>query len=181
MIGVMIKRLYQYKELGEAVLNQLGEEHLHWKRAPEDNSICIIVRHLHGNMRSRFIGFPEADGEKPWRERDDEFNEADADKAALMKLWSEGWDCVFEALNPLGDADLDRITTVRGEPHTVFEALIRQIAHYAYHVGQLVYIGKTIKGKDWQSLSIPKGGSAAYNWEMNRSFPPEKKNPPREG
>jgi hypothetical protein len=162
----IVKRFAAYRELGEKALRQLDDRQIHWKRSGNDNSICTLVMHLHGNMLSRFTDFQTSDGEKSWRQREAEFNEQDADRERLLLLWNEGWDCVAKALKPLADAEMGRTVTIRGEPHSIADALLRQVAHYAYHVGQIVFIAKTIKGDGWESLSIPKNGSQQYNQAM---------------
>lgn len=164
----MIKRFLVYKDLGERAIQQLNDEQLHWKHNEEDNSIYVIVKHLHGNMLSRFTDFISSDGEKPWRKRDDEFEEEDANKKTVLKLWNEGWNCVINALQPIHTDDMEKTVTIRAEKHTVADAILRQIAHYAYHVGQMVYIAKTIKGNQWQSLSIAKGKSEEFNKKMQK-------------
>ena len=129
----------------------------------ETNSIAIIVNHMTSNMRSRWTDFLTTDGEKPGRNRDLEFSQAPASRQALMDLWNQGWDCVFGALEPLTDADLARAITIRGEPHSVLQAINRQMAHYSYHCGQIVFLAKQLRGKEWKTLSIPRGQSTAFN------------------
>jgi hypothetical protein len=119
-----------------------------------------------GNMRSRWTDFLSSDGEKPNRNRDGEFVEPPRNRAELMKMWKQGWDWVFAALEPLSDADLERKVTIRGEPHSVMQAINRQIAHYAHHVGQIVFLAKHFKGRDWKSLSVPKNRSAEFNTKV---------------
>ena len=127
------------------------------------NSIAIIVKHLAGNMRSRWTDFLNSDGEKSDRKRDTEFENPPATRAALMKLWKEGWNAVFAALDPLSDADLDRTVEIRGEPHSVMQAINRQIAHYAYHCGQIVFLAKHLQATQWKSLTVPRGKSEEFN------------------
>ena len=129
----------------------------------EMNSIAIAAKHMAGNMRSRWTDFLTSDGEKPNRNRDSEFVEPPATRAELMKMWDQGWNCVFEAIGPLSNAEMERKITIRGEPHSVMQAINRQIAHYAYHVGQIVLLAKHFKGSDWKSLSVPKNKSAEFN------------------
>lgn len=155
-IGLISKRFVSYKELGEKAIRQLDDKQIHWKREEGDNSIYIIVKHLNGNMLSRFTDFLTSDGEKSWRKRDEEFEDDQADKKHLLVLWNDGWKCVTDALNNLKEDDLQKTITLRGETNLVMDALLRQLTHYAYHVGQIVYIAKTLKGKDWKTLSIPK-------------------------
>lgn len=157
------KQFDYYKMLGEKTFAQLPDEALFHQPSPESNSIATIVKHLWGNMRSRWTDFLHADGEKPWRQREAEFDNDIPSRADMMRLWQEGWECLFAALDALTDADLERIVYIRNEPHTVIDAIHRQLAHYPHHVGQIVYIGKMLLDKSWQSLSIPRGGTAAFN------------------
>ncbi len=158
-----IKLFLYYKSLGEKAMNQVDDDMLFYEPTSGINSIAIIVRHLHGNMKSRWTDFLTTDGEKPWRKRDEEFEGFVTDMDTLMKMWEEGWSCLFEALQELTPEDLDKDITIRNQVQSVMDAIQRQIAHYAYHVGQIVYISKIKKGDDWQSLSIPKNHSEAYN------------------
>jgi hypothetical protein len=151
--------LWFYRKLGEKAMAQLEEEQLQTALDPEMNSIAIVVKHLHGNMRSRWTGFPIVDGESPSRDRDAEFLEPLRTRAEVMALWNEGWSCVFTALEPLSDDDLRRTVTIRGEPHSVLQAIQRQLTHYAYHVGQIVFLAKHFQSAQWKSLSIPRGQS----------------------
>jgi hypothetical protein len=146
----------QYKKLAEGAMAQVADEQLFAALDPEANSIAIIAKHMAGNMRSRWTDFLTADGEKPDRQRDTEFEDPPATREALMGLWQAGWDCVFQALEPLSDADLDRRVTIRGEAHSVMQAINRQIAHYACHVGQIVLLAKHYQQAHWRSLSIPR-------------------------
>jgi hypothetical protein len=129
----------------------------------EANSIAIIVKHISGNMRSRWTGFLTTDGEKPTRNRDSEFEEPPATRAALLAIWEEGWACFFSALQPLTDADLTRTVTIRGEAHSVMQAINRQLAHYPHHIGQIVLLAKHFCCDSWQTLSVPRKGSAEFN------------------
>lgn len=129
----------------------------------EDNSIAIIIKHLHGNMRSRWRDFLTTDGEKPDRHRDSEFETPPSERTALMALWEAGWQTLFEALDSVNADNLNSTITIRGENHSVLEAIERQLAHYSHHVGQIVYVAKSLKGDDWQTLSIAKGQSAHYD------------------
>ncbi len=153
----------QYKQLGEKTFAQLPPEKLFWQYNGESNSIALIVKHLHGNMLSRWTDFLTSDGEKDWRRRDAEFENDPVSKEELLRLWNEGWACLFSALEGLKKEDLDKTVYIRNEAHTVENAILRQIAHYSYHVGQIVYIGKMIADADWKSLSIPKGQSRQFN------------------
>jgi uncharacterized damage-inducible protein DinB len=152
-----------YKKLAEGAMEQVSDDELFQAFDEEMNSIAIIAKHMAGNMRSRWTDFLTSDGEKPNRNRDSEFVEPPSTRAELMKMWNQGWDQVFEALEPLSDADMERKITIRGEPHSVMQAINRQIAHYAYHVGQIVFLAKHIKGSDWKSLSVPKNKSGEFN------------------
>lgn len=160
------RKLFRYyRGLGDKALVQIADEHIHWQPSPESNSVAVVVKHLSGNMISRFTDFLTSDGEKPWRNREAEFENDYANKAELLEAWNAGWTCFFEAVDPLTDADLGAVVYIRNEGHTVLEALNRQLAHYAYHVGQLVYLCRLLAGAEWQSLSIPKGGSQTFNAE----------------
>jgi len=157
------KEFTYYRALGEKTFIQLPDADLFRAPAPGSNSIAVIVQHLHGNMLSRWTDFLTTDGEKPWRDRDGEFEPGITTREELLHLWSEGWDRLFAAIDPLTDSDLDRIVHIRTEPHTVAQAITRQLAHVPYHTGQIVLLGKLFLGEDFQSLSIPKGGTAAFN------------------
>ena len=161
-----IRHLFRYyKRLGEQAMAQLAEAELKYQPEPESNNIATIVRHLRGNMLSRWTDFLTSDGEKPGRNRDTEFEDVLGSRSQVMEAWEEGWTCLFAAIAPLKEGDLQRIVYIRNEGHTVLEAINRQLAHYSYHVGQMVFLAKQIKGKEWQSLSIPKGQSQAFNQE----------------
>jgi hypothetical protein len=162
-LSTVIKRLKYYKELGEQTFAQLEERDLHYLPTSESNSIAVIVQHLTGNMLSRFTNFLTEDGEKEWRQRDDEFEIHDLSKQQIIELWNKGWQCCFDALEALTENDLMTIIYIRKEPLTVVDAVNRQLAHYPYHIGQIVYIGRMIKDKTWKNLSIPKGQSLQYN------------------
>lgn len=156
-----LKRLTYYKELGEKTMAQLTGEQLRWQPDGEPNSIYLIIRHISGNMRSRWTDFLTSDGEKPWRNRDREFEDNEEDD--VMTLWNDGWACMLGAIGALTPDDLEKTVYIRSEPHIVIDAINRQLSHIPYHVGQIVYIGKILKGEDWKSLSIPRGGSQAFN------------------
>lgn len=157
------KQFEYYKTLGEKTFEQIPEEKLFWQLNNESNSISMIVKHLNGNMLSRWTNFLTLDGEKEWRKRDEEFNNDIKTKTELLSKWDEGWNCLFEAINPLTKNDLDKKIYIRNMGHSVTEAINRQLAHYSYHIGQIVFIGKVIKNEKWNSLSIPKGKSKEYN------------------
>ena len=152
------------KRLAEGAIAQLKDEQLFVTLDPESNSIAIIVKHLAGNMRSRFTDFLTTDGEKPDRNRDQEFEITSATtRAEVMHCWEQGWGHVFSAIRALKPEDLTRTVTIRGEPHTVLQAINRQVAHYAYHIGQIVFLAKHFRSWEWKSLSIPRGKSEEYN------------------
>jgi hypothetical protein len=152
-----------HKKMAESAMEQVSDEQLFTTLDEEMNSIAIIVKHMAGNMRSRWTDFLTSDGEKPDRNRDIEFAAPPATRAELMNIWNEGWDRVFHALGPLSDADIERKVTIRGELHSVMQAINRQIAHYAYHCGQIVFLAKHFKSSDWKSLSVPRNKSAEFN------------------
>ena len=159
-----IKKLFRYyKSLGDKTLEQLSDDEVNYKPDAESNSVAIIVKHMSGNMLSRWTNFLEEDGEKEWRNRDEEFNETIHNKKDLLAAWNKGWDCVFQAIDPLTVDDLDRIAYIRNEGHTVIEAANRQLGHYSYHIGQLVFLVKHLKSTNWETLSIAKGGSKGFN------------------
>ncbi|HEY1340994.1 MAG TPA: DUF1572 domain-containing protein [Bryobacteraceae bacterium] len=149
-----------YKKLAENAMAQVSDDALFGSPSSEVNSIAITVKHMAGNMRSRWTDFLTTDGEKPDRNRDSEFEEAAATRAELMQMWEKGWSYVFGALEPLSDLDMGRTITIRGEKHSVMQAITRQIAHYSYHVGQIALLAKHYAGEGWKSLTIPKKGSA---------------------
>jgi len=159
--------LFRYnKKLAERAMGQCSDENLFAAIDSESNSIAIIVKHMAGNARSRWMDFLTTDGEKPDRNRDSEFEDAPKTRAALMELWERGWKYVFDALEPLTDADLTRTVTIRTEPHSVMQAINHQMGHYAYHIGQIVFLAKHLTTKAtgrWESLSIARGKSAEIN------------------
>jgi len=161
-----IKRLEGYKSLGDKTFEQLEEKDFFFKASPESNDIAIIVQHLHGNMLSRFTNFLTEDGEKAWRKRDEEFETVTQTKDEVIKLWEEGWQCVFNAIKSLKPEDLTKTIYIRSEALPVYDAILRQLAHYPHHVGQILFIGKMIKDSDWKSLSIPKQHSTQYNEKL---------------
>lgn len=157
------RQFMMYKQLGEKALAQIDDKDLDWQANEDSNSIVAIMKHMWGNMLSRWTDFLTTDGEKPWRKRDAEFENEVMDRATLMKKWEEGWQCLFDALNSITDNDLEKIIYIRNEGHTILEAINRQIAHYSYHVGQIVYISKLRVKGEWNSLSIPRNKSDEYN------------------
>lgn len=159
------KQFEYYKLLGEKTFAQLENEKLFWQYNEDSNSIATIVKHLWGNMLSRWTDFMTTDGEKESRNREAEFDNDIKDRSELMQKWNEGWACLFNALDTIKAEDLDKIIYIRNQGHTITEAINRQLAHYPYHVGQIVYIGKMVNGSKWTSLSIPRGNSQTYNLE----------------
>ena len=153
----------QYKRLADAALAQASDEQLQAAIDPESNSLALIVKHMAGNMRSRWADFLTSDGEKPDRNRDSEFEGTPATRAEMMSLWEEGWNRLFFALESLTDADLTRTITIRGEAHSVLQAINRQVAHYSYHCGQIVFLAKHFKSNEWKCLSVPRRQSDAFN------------------
>ena len=164
-----IKRLKYYKELGDKTLEQLSDDDLYFQPNEESNSIAIIIQHSAGNMLSRWTNFLTTDGEKEWRNRDLEFEKRRISREQLTAFWEGGWACLFDALESLNEADLLKTIHIRQEGLLVIDAINRQLAHYPYHVGQMVYLGKLIKGSSWTNLSIAKGGSEEFNKGMKAS------------
>lgn len=156
----------QYQNLGERAIAQCPDARLTATLDAESNSIAILVKHLAGNMRSRWTDFLTSDGEKPDRDRDSEFETPPATRADLLAVWQSGWNALWGALGPLTDADLTKTVTIRGEAHSVMQAINRQVAHYSYHVGQIVFLAKHFAGSTWTSLSVPKRQSAQFNAEV---------------
>jgi len=159
------KQFLYYKTLGEKAIDQLEEDQLFISLNEDTNSIAQIVKHLSGNMLSRWTDFLTSDGEKEWRNRDDEFVDTYKSKTELLENWNKGWDCLFNAINPLKPEQLSDIIYIRNEGHSVVEAINRQLAHYPYHIGQIVFYAKLLKITEWESLSIPKNKSGDYNSE----------------
>ena len=157
------KQFAYYRSLGDKTFAQLTEAELFWEPNPDNNSIAVIVNHLAGNMLSRWTDFLTTDGEKEWRNRDEEFEDHIRNRKELLHKWNEGWNCLFQALDSVNANNFEEVVYIRNMGHTVVEAINRQLAHYAYHVGQITYLGKMIKGEQWQSLSVPKGSSKEYN------------------
>ena len=162
-----IKRLKYYKELGDKTFAQLTDNDLHYQPDAESNSIAVIIQHMAGNMLSRWTDFLTSDGEKEWRNRDVEFEEQNLSRQQLIAFWEKGWKCFMDALGSLTEEDLLKTITIRNEGLSVVDAINRQLAHYPYHVGQIIYIGKMIQKENWHSLSIPKGGSDQFNRQTN--------------
>ncbi|CAM1340391.1 DUF1572 family protein [Tenacibaculum aestuarii] len=163
---ISIKRQFEYyKSLGDKTFTQISNEHFFWQVNEESNSIAIIAKHIAGNMLSRWTSFLTEDGEKSWRNRDEEFMNSFTTKEEVLEYWEKGWSCLFNAINSLSEEDLEKIVYIRNQGHTVIEAINRQLCHYSYHVGQLVFLGKMLQNKNWNSLSIPKNASKNYNTE----------------
>jgi len=161
----ILKQFEYYKSLGEKAFEQLSLEELGVQQNEYSNSITIITKHIIGNMLSRWTNFLTEDGEKEWRHRDDEFIDNYTSKKQLLADWEAAWTILFSEIKPLKEKDLERIIYIRNQGHTIVEAINRQLAHYSYHIGQIVFIGNLIKKQNWQSLSIPKGASKTYNKE----------------
>lgn len=159
------KQFEYYKSLGDKTFEQIDDTNIHWQFNEDSNSISIIVKHIVGNMLSRWTNFLTEDGEKEWRQRDTEFEDTYQNKEELINAWEKGWQCLFDAITPLTSTDLERIIYIRNQGHTVTEAINRQLAHYSYHIGQIVFLSKMITNNQWKSLSIPKGKSTSYNAE----------------
>ncbi len=157
------KQFEYYKLLGEKTFAQLTDEQLFWQYNAESNSIATIVKHLWGNLLSRWTDFLTTDGEKDWRQREAEFDNDIQNREELMAKWNEGWDCLFRALDSVNEINFATIIYIRNQGHSITEAINRQLAHYPYHVGQIVFIGKMLKDADWASLSIPRGGTQQFN------------------
>lgn len=161
------RSLRGHKRLADDAIAQLSSEQLFTQLDPESNSVAILIKHMAGSMRSRFTDFLTTDGEKPARNRDHEFVlSAPVSREELLGWWEAGWQLVFDTLNSLHPEDLERTVTVRGEPHSVLQAIHRQVAHYSYHVGQIVFLAKHLKGAEWKTLSVPKGQSEQVNARM---------------
>jgi uncharacterized damage-inducible protein DinB len=167
-LNSVISRFGEYKKLGDKAIAQLSDDECHYAPNEGSNSVAIIIRHMHGNMMSRWTNFLSEDGEKPWRRRDAEFEPQPDSKDALLSLWNEGWATVLDTLRSLRETDLSHTITIRTQPLTVIDAINRQLAHYGGHVGQIVYLAKWMKNLAWKSLSIPKGESQSYNAQLKQ-------------
>ena len=163
VLRALLDEFRKTKGMAEGAFAQLADEDFFFRLSARQNSIAVIVKHMAGNMVSRWTDFLTSDGEKPDRDRESEFIEEVVPRATVMQTWERGWACVFAALEPLTDADLSRAVTIRGEPHTVVQAAVRQVAHYSYHIGQILLIAKHLRGERWTYLTIPPGGSEAFN------------------
>ena len=162
----IIKRFKAYKELADKTFEQLEDKDFFYQPSAQSNSIAIIIQHIYGNAMSRWTNFLTEDGEKEWRKRDAEFEMMDVSRQDLLSFWNTGWNVVFQTLESLKEEDADKTIYIRSEPQKVFDAILRQLAHYSYHVGQIVYMGKLLKDDEWKSLSIPRGQSNQFNEKM---------------
>jgi hypothetical protein len=170
MKDLFIKRFEYYKNLGDKSFEQLSDEQIFWQYNEESNSIAVIVKHIAGNMLSRWTNFLTEDGEKSWRNRDEEFVNTFKNKQEVLEYWEQGWKCFFNALDQLNDENLSSTIYIRGEAHSVIDAVFRQLAHYPYHIGQIVFIAKMIKNEDWETLSIARNKSQEFNSAMKNKF-----------
>lgn len=170
MKDLFIKRFEYYKMLGDKSFAQLSDEQIFWQFNEESNSIAVIVKHVAGNMLSRWTNFLTEDGEKSWRNRDEEFVNTFKTKDEVLDYWEKGWSCLFDALNQINDENLYSTIYIRNEAHSVIDAVFRQLAHYPYHIGQIVFIAKMMKNEDWKTLSIARNKSSDFNNEMKNKF-----------
>jgi hypothetical protein len=166
ILSAAIDELQKIKKLADKSIAQLSDDQLHATLDPDANSVAVLMRHMAGNMRSRWIDFLTSDGEKPNRMRDGEFEDPGQSREELLAEWEHGWQCVFDALTPLGDADLQRTVMIRGEAHSVYKAISRQVAHYSGHAYQILLLAKHMLGPNWKTLSIPRGQSEEFNRRM---------------
>jgi hypothetical protein len=171
IVQAVLAEYVRYKELAEGALAQLTDAELAAASSATDNSIVAICWHVSGNLRSRFTEFLTTDGEKAWRRREEEFDARDVTRAELLETWNAGWAVLFQSVSALSDADLGRTVTIRGQSVLAHEALFRSLAHTSYHVGQIVYQAKMVRGETWRSLSIPRGQSDAFNARMAKENP----------
>ncbi len=163
VMDAMIKRFQAYKEMAEKVFSQISDAQLHQPLDENTNSIAVIAKHMSSNLRSRFTDFLTSDGEKPNRDRDSEFVDDIPDRQAFLAMWERGWQCLFNAILPLTDSDLNKTITIRGESHSVIDALLRQLSHHSYHTGQIVQLARYLAKDKWTVLTIPRGGSRRFN------------------
>jgi hypothetical protein len=171
-VQLVAREFKRMQSLADNAMSQLSDEQFFAVPGPGDNSVAVIVKHVGGNLVSRWTDFLTSDGEKPGRDRDTEFRvDAHDTREKLLEVWSRGWTTLFDALEPLGDSDMSQIITIRGEPLTVLQAVNRQLTHYAYHIGQIVYVAKHHCGPAWRTLSIPLGRSADFNRNPARYVP----------
>jgi len=162
-MNVFVGEYKRYKSLLENAIEQVSEDDMFKQVDEQGNSIAVLVKHLAGNLRSRFTDFLTTDGEKEWRDRESEFDVGQMTKVDLMQTWSDSWNILTDSVFPLSPDDMSKTVTIRGVPFTVEEALARSLSHFSYHVGQIVYLARSLRGKDWKYLSIPPGGSSTYN------------------
>ncbi|MGN7759560.1 DUF1572 family protein [Chryseobacterium sp. 22532] len=174
MKDIFVKRFQYYKSLGDKSFGQLSDEQMFWQYNDESNSIAVIVKHIAGNMLSRWTNFLTEDGEKAWRNRDGEFINTFKTKQEVIDFWEKGWECFFDALSQINDENLYSTIYIRGEGHLVLDAVLRQLAHYPYHIGQIVSIAKMIKNNDWKTLSIERNKSQEFNAGMKDKFSQQK-------
>ncbi len=158
-----LRSFQNYKKMAERAIEQVSDEEFFAQIDPESNSIAIIVKHIAGNLHSRWKDFLTTDGEKPTRIRDTEFRLIDDTRESLMQLWETGWQTLFDNIEPLMAADFAKTITIRGEPHTVVEAINRQLTHYSYHLGQIVFLAKHLRSTEWKTLSVPRNRSSEFN------------------
>lgn len=170
MKELFVKRFKYYKSLGDKSFEQLSDEQIFWQYNEESNSIAVIMKHIAGNMLSRWTNFLTEEGEKPWRNRDDEFVNTFKTKQEVIEYWEKGWECLFNALEQVQDENLYSTIYIRGEAHTVLDAIVRQVAHYPYHIGQIVSIAKMLKNEEWKTLSIARNKSQEFNAVMKEQF-----------
>lgn len=170
MKDLFIKRFEYYKMLGDKSFEQLSDEQFFWQFNQESNSIAVIVKHIAGNMLSRWTNFLTEDGEKSWRNRDEEFINTFTTKQEVVEYWEKGWECLFNALNQINDENLYATIYIRSEAHSVMDAVFRQLAHYPYHIGQIVYIAKMTQNDNWKTLSIARNKSQEFNAEMTNKL-----------
>ncbi len=168
ILQLLIKRFTSSKELADKTFEQLETDHFFFQPSADSNSIAVIIQHMYGNAMSRFTDFLTEDGEKEWRKRDAEFENMDVTKEDLLSFWNQGWHTVLSTLHSLTADDLQKTVYIRSEPHLALDAILRQLAHYSYHIGQIVYLGKLQKN-DFKTLSIPRGESNAFNQIMKES------------
>jgi hypothetical protein len=166
ILQAVLDEFQKIKKLADKSIAQLADEQLHATIDADANSVAILMRHMAGNMRSRWVNFLTSDGEKPDRMRDGEFEDRGQTRGELLAEWEHGWQCLFDALTPLTDSDLQRTVVIRGEPHSVYKAISRQVAHYSGHAYQILLLAKHLCGSNWKTLSIPRGQSEEFNRRM---------------
>jgi uncharacterized damage-inducible protein DinB len=170
VIAAIVKGFASCKDMAEKAFAQLSDAQLHQPLDENTNSVAVMMKHISGNLLSRFTDFLTTDGEKPNRDRDSEFIDDVSDRASLVANWNRGWACLFDALSQLSDRDLPRTITIRGETHTVIDALLRQLSHHSYHVGQIVQLARFLAKDKWTVLTIPRGGSRKFTETMTTKF-----------